>query len=584
VSELSLARLSIENERLIDEVRQRNLKYFTDIESFKAIFWRPCRIRILMVTDNGLDFSIGSFGLSTLVSILNSPPPRPYVRIDVTTAHRSAVVSDPEVGVGLPGVVRTIKGFNFANANHFAAGMYDEVWMFGFVTSSAGAAKNSWTNMPTTPELQAICQFMDAGGGLFATGDHGGLGSALCGHVPRVRSMRRWFATAGPFGNPAAPDMNSPQRNDTNRPGHDGGFDFDDQSDDIPQEIDPKFYSRLYGWRILRWPHPVLCGRNGVIRVLPDHPHEGECVLPYETNRAQFGPANGLFNFTEYPNAADGSGQVLPEVIATSRVLAGNNVKMVTVAQTFGAIAAYDGWRANVGRVVTDATWHHFVNINLVGRPAPLVETEPDKQLGFLATPAGIAHFENIKEYYRNIAIWLAPQPIHQCMLRGGLWISIWDHRLLEAVTTGAAVSLARIDLPELLWIGRHARDVLGRFAGQCQILEWIFWILEPFFPIEIIDPIRPWPRIPKPIPDPDPGPWFDPQTLLDLALAGAVVAIREQFPDPDPAVVERAQKELPEIARKGAALALRRGLESLQGAQKRLDALAQAIDKLPRE
>jgi hypothetical protein len=31
--------------------------------------------------------------------------------------------------------------------------------------------------------------------------------------------------------------------------------------------------------------------------------------------------------------------------------------------------AAYDGHRVDLGRSVTDPTWHHFFNINLWGYP-----------------------------------------------------------------------------------------------------------------------------------------------------------------------------------------------------------------------
>ena len=45
---------------------------------------------------------------------------------------------------------------------------------------------------------------MENGGGFFATGDHANLGSPLCGLIPRVRSMRRWWTGAPPPGfNPA---------------------------------------------------------------------------------------------------------------------------------------------------------------------------------------------------------------------------------------------------------------------------------------------------------------------------------------------------------------------------------------------
>ena len=81
---------------------------------------------------------------------------------------------------------------------------------------------------------------------------------------------------------------------------------------------------------------------------------------------------------------------------------------------SFGGISAYDGHRSGVGRVVTDATWHHFVNINLVGDIG-----EPEgtvKSLGFLASASGQAHFEEIKTYYRNIATWLARPENISCM------------------------------------------------------------------------------------------------------------------------------------------------------------------------
>ena len=54
-------------------------------------------------------------------------------------------------------------------------------------------------------EAEAIAKFMEDGGGFFATGDHEDLGFPLCHRIPRVRSMRRWWGSAGPDGEPAAP-------------------------------------------------------------------------------------------------------------------------------------------------------------------------------------------------------------------------------------------------------------------------------------------------------------------------------------------------------------------------------------------
>ena len=164
---------------------------------------------------------------------------------------------------------------------------------------------------------------MNKGGGVFATGDHGTLGNSLCGAITRVRSMRRWDNASGEVG------MNDPRRNDTNRPGHDAGTQFDDQSDDIPQSIQPKLYS---GWLSGFWretyPHPILCSPLGRITVLPDHPHEGECIEPSDLTQIY------LDGSQEYPAGA------APEIIAKSSVLSGSTggTKQATQFQIFGAI------------------------------------------------------------------------------------------------------------------------------------------------------------------------------------------------------------------------------------------------------
>jgi hypothetical protein len=171
---------------------------------------------------------------------------------------------------------------------------YDELWLFG-----NGAAE---THKLEEDEIKAIKDFMDAGGGVFATGDHDDLGAALSSKIPRVSKMRRW-------------EMDKPpglgrQRNTTLQPRYPAGheeavtvkrkrvapgtsdpgttdsvlgegvdtFPFDNQSDDIPQDIIVKRYSIAspYWWEAHSRPHPLLCSKEGVIDVLPDHMHEGE--------------------------------------------------------------------------------------------------------------------------------------------------------------------------------------------------------------------------------------------------------------------------------------------------------------------
>ena len=128
----------------------------------------PCRQRILMVTDGGLDFGVGGFGLSEFVSIIQA------AGHTVSTAHRQ--------GVG----PTTIAGaFNFATAAPaFNTDNFDQLWMFGISTAPAIAAN----------EQATIARFKQTGGGVFSTGDHANLGAAMGGNIPRVRRMREWRA------------------------------------------------------------------------------------------------------------------------------------------------------------------------------------------------------------------------------------------------------------------------------------------------------------------------------------------------------------------------------------------------------
>lgn len=521
--------LNANNKELFSLVAHRDHLYLTDPERFLHLL-RPCHVRVLLVTDGALDFSVRDFGLRTFVEILQSTPGY-YVRFDITVAHINDV-GDDQVMVGEPGITRSIKQFKFDDPSHFAPSMYDQVWLFGIATSyfrGVDAAGNAYpNNRLSDAELRAVSEFMDGGGGLFATGDHGALGVCLSGAIPRARSMRLWGDTA-PVNEVS---MSGSRRNDTTRIGPSAGSQFNDQSDDVPQTIAPKLYGRrVWPWQF-SYPHSLLCGPRGIIRVLPDHPHEGQCVVPEDTGRSD--TFDG-FSIVEYPAGTGGSARPLPEVIATSDVLAGTTSggKDPTEAHTFGAIGAYDGHRAGIGRVVTDATWHHFVNVNLVGdSSAPAGDP---KRLGFLASAAGEAHLEDIKAYYRNIAVWLSPVARLACMRRRICWGLLWHHRILEAVMIRPDIQLARAGLPLMIHIGRHARDVLGLYAGQCQSRRLALDFLYPVIRKDLLvylDPWAPWPPK-RPGPGPDPVPWMDLEAILDSAVGGALLALREDFPDP---------------------------------------------------
>ncbi|MFI6098084.1 hypothetical protein ACIA8G_21200 [Lentzea sp. NPDC051213] len=486
----------------------------------------PCRVKILMVTDGGGSFGRADFGLSALLDAL-AQPPGPWVRFDVTTKHRGAGGSPP--------------AFRFDSVD---LSQYDQIWMIAVLRSGEELSES---------ELRAIAQFMDGGGGVFATGDHEDLGVKMCGRVPRVRSMRKWhWPSPGPNGEPVAPKVDGPDRRDTLSPGRDAGIQFDDQSDDVPQRICPKLY-RSWPWNRY-WhrshPHPLLCGPRGVITVLPDHPHEGECYVPADLS-ATF-TFDG-YQTTEYP------GGIAPEVIATSAQCGhvDDVHKGVVDSAFFGAIGAYDGFRAGVGRVVVDATWHHFFDINLIG---VLGSADPVKGKGFLASDAGKAAFEDIKSYFRNIAVWLARPASQRCMWWRAVWWVRWHHQIAMDLRPHYLGGPEHLDIGELLRVGGEARDALGRVASQCTVRGWgLDHLVRPALPRispDLWPVLDPWfPRQPRPVPPlPPPPPQFlsgmHGELLLDTTLGAAVLALATAFPHLDEETSKRAaEADLAELA-----------------------------------
>jgi hypothetical protein len=571
------------NQRLLDLVadRQRILR-----DRPQVIFpWRrPCTVKVLLVTDGVLDFGIGDFGMSTFVDVLQHDG-RSYAAFDLTLAHLATGVAPDAVQQGAPGIARSITGFEFDNPNHFTPAMYDEVWLFGF--EYLGGYHQAFYNNRNADqvrfpadrlgdaELDALTAHMNRGGGIFATGDHATIGRYLCGSVDRIRNMRYWQDFGG-----GQVSMTGALRNDSNRIGHDPGSQFSDQSDDIPQLLDLKLYSTWAGlFHRARYPHPVLCSRLGRIDVFPDHPHEGEAREPDDLT---LGCRDGS---PEYPAATGGGPDPAPEVVAWGHVPAGNTavvdnqpVKLATQAHRFGVVSAYDGHRAGVGRVICDSTWHHFVNVNLIGvvegggfddfptgNPADpgTPGTDLSKHVGFLASPAGRAALDKIKEYYVNVAVWIAPAERIACMNSRLWWELLWSDRIVEATLERADQRLDEISTRHLLHIGVHARDVLGRLAGACQSVHWILpWFEEVY--IELVPHIDPWRGWdPERLREDPPLPFLDLQPLIDVAVGGALVALREAYPYPpgDRAAVEELD---PAVAFTGASVGLRRGLAEL--------------------
>lgn len=443
-------------------------------------------INVLVVVDGylGRNVSFGTidphdsfFSLTYFMSALGAEP-----NFTVTKAHRGVDPGAPDPSV--------LTNFRF-DAQPLS---YDVIFLFGFCSDS-DVLGSTHPQRLSDMELFALATFMQNGGGVFATGDHESLGRPLCGLLPRVRSMRKWYfppdggTVPQQFGEPTAPPAigqmigtQFARRLDTtmidwNDLDPSGGNWFDDQSDDNPQILEfrfPEIDGREVCWEdpvFGSWgAHPVWYTTVGISREYPDHMHEGEILAaPWETDRVF------TFNstpFTEYPpTIGGGAPPPMPQIIAWSFSNGDQNDNHngephagdpnPSETRPFGAVGIYDGRPAGIGRILVDSTFHHYTDINLIGDPTAV----PPKTVGF-QTPSGQHVLDQMGQYYRNIVTWLAP-PTAQ--------MAVW-HGMLSAALKSVAVR-------EALPPAAQARSVAGFGEGlvnrlRTRLPEPILWAL----------------------------------------------------------------------------------------------------------
>jgi hypothetical protein len=495
---------------------------------------RPPIVRILMLVDTNVSYNQFYFGLSEVLDTLRTNR-EGFVTFNVTRAHRFQDPNKPPAGTPAyalygphvenfrldttPPIPRFDASGKVVGTTPFNLNDYDELWLFGFNSS-----RNKGNNSPPSPgappppaltdsELAILFRWMDErDGGVLAMGDHEDLGASLCAEIPRVRSMRNWKYTSSipssapqrdpddPNHDPReAPSVDGPFRHDTLRPGLDvmgtalneaSRFTFDDESDDVPMQLRLRNYFRFSAPRKLEKSiHPIMCGTftKGPIQVFPDHPHEGEVVEPKDLGQTvSFQPpaANPAlftsYSAREYPNL--GARPLAPEIIAWAQVTPGitatSSFKGRADPVEFGAVGAYDGHKVSVGRVVVDSTWHHWFDVNLTGRMNLFtdipgnVESQDNRKLQGFTTAAGTPHLEKIRNYFRNVAIWLAPPKKQKQMVSAAMRKALLSPQLLEEL---------RSDLP-VATAGKRVRDVLTSLYGACAV-GWFLPILLPRFP-----------------------------------------------------------------------------------------------------
>lgn len=459
--------------------------------------WRfRCRPRILVLVD-GLDyrenngFGLWRFlhGLTVASGVTNKPV--------LTLAHRG--IHNPASVVIGTDTYTVVNNFNFASANPAVTlSNYDQIWIFGI---GSGAFSLS------SAEVGIVSAFMNGGGGVFATGDHASLGRSLCGSLPRIRHMREWrdVNSGGvPMGTESNVNLAVMRVDTVVDPGANGLYEFDDQSDTIPQRIYPNYRvtdtDGLAGSAWQATVHPLLMlpgalatrsssaanvseGFSKDIDVLPDHPHESVC---YEvTATATLAGTYNISgqNFAEFqPNMGNPAQRVGAEIVAYAvaggRSVLNNVWKPPVKPRMFGVISAYDGRLAQPysgnsqrpGRIVCDSTWHHYVNINLDGTGSGRSGLGSGSGAAFTPSPA----LEKIYAYYRNIALWLQPANRIWCGL-------FWD---LVAVRFTPAIFEELLDVErlenwrDLVGLGREAKRIIAQVQGNEATDEQILGML----------------------------------------------------------------------------------------------------------
>lgn len=394
-------------------------------------------LKVLVVLDGTFRFDVGGggdtdFTYTTLISALKD-----VGGFDVVKANRQA---DSTATLGWDNFK-----FDAPPAGHSLL-EFDAIWLIGFEgrnilgTSTAGGLGPA--------QLNKIAEYMEAGGGVFATGDHDSVGSDMGGYIPRVRVMRTWYGagdTASPF-DPVPMELTNFSRDDGGRadtvrkklpgdmpagdypPFADGPtFDdytwFENQSDSFPQPITPIPANPA---------HPILRNAGQDVRVFPDHMHEGNTLGPVSAAAYKYDMVLSPYGDTTKDEFREIAGnREKPKVIAQGQSLthasryatSGTTLAPEGIAKTVNTLSTYDGRVAGVGRIVTGSTFHHYIDINLIGATAvknsataqTRVGTDAIQGQGYAANPPILA---DIKQVYVNITNWIArPRPAIQLIL-----------------------------------------------------------------------------------------------------------------------------------------------------------------------
>lgn len=425
---------------------------------------RVSRSRILIVTDGAIAVTpfpdppeiSYEFGISGVIAMLKAYS-TPTVAFEVTVATRNGAANQPRTGYDL-------SGFRFDAA---ALSTWDQIWLFGYnpgnlKPNSVDPADDALivdpaANALSEEEIAALADWMEAGGNVFAVGDHHLLGASMCFRVPRVSLMRHWAIAQG------VTTRDGKTRLETDRPatvrqfaGHDP-IPKDNEHDAVPQRIEwvPDMRRADGPASGQARPHPLLCHPTlGPIDILPDHLHEGRCHVFDNAWQHQFGNADYIVRGEWRPHFPLGTnGLELPKVIAWGQTLAAPPLQFEQgnqPANRFPMIAVYDGRAVNIGRVVVDSTWHHWFDLNMSGIVQAAQATGVTREL------------ELIRRYHLNVALWLSRPD----------WRLTQLHAMIKALQFGYFGQEIFNPRGSARATGHDIAQFLGQALGPCWVTE----------------------------------------------------------------------------------------------------------------
>jgi hypothetical protein len=269
---------------------------------------------------------------------------------------------------------------------------YDEVWFFLHNPDGKDADRLD------EPERTALLRWMNGGGGVLVAGDHAegkegnyrGLGAPIGRCIPRARHMRVWDGPPGILDKDRAADTT-----DFSIAGRGVDPTYLAQ-DSLPQRLLlPLVVSGIPSSAEAR-PHAVF--RAGVDRILdrfPDHEHEG-----WVKKTAGAATESEHAKWPEIP-------QEWPHLSVPPK--RGSDIPGVDIialgvdwrhGRTHNLMAQWDGHQLPLpgtdeayGRILADASFHHYVDFNLAS-----IVNKADE------------NWRVIGELFRNMAAWLAPR------------------------------------------------------------------------------------------------------------------------------------------------------------------------------